>query len=300
MKNQNTIVALNISQNDENYSEFNAGDVIDNRFKVLQSVVEETGEYSYVCEDSNEGKIVFITFIPLKITSNQDKYDSLQQYLRKLIKLNGKNLESNYEIIKASEGQYHNYIKLAKPTGVTIDNWVKVNDLKDEQKREQLLSMLGSVANALDRLHSNGLLQGELSSKNIIVDNEDAATLVNKSIYSYIYYLSNGETFNPTSKNNIDCHAPELWNGEQPSPKTEQYAFGAIVYELFSHAKPFADVRPAFMKRAVLEQAPDLPLNTTQRESKAIMRALSKNPDERFASCSKFIRALKPLNVNFQ
>ena len=90
--------------------------------------------------------------------------------------------------------------------------------------------------------------------------------------------------------------APELIMGEPFDGRVDQYALAVTVYELLCGRRPFED--EAKTKVLVLQTtkapprltdwAPDLP----ERLSKAVLRGLSKDPDERYANCAAFAGAV--------
>jgi serine/threonine protein kinase len=104
-----------------------------------------------------------------------------------------------------------------------------------------------------------------------------------------------------------DYMAPEMWRRETPSLATDQYALGVIVYEMLSRKLPFwlkdagegeapgeheTQLKRLFDRVAgeALESIPEL----SRRENAAIAKALAKRPEQRFASCEDFIKALGP------
>jgi len=91
--------------------------------------------------------------------------------------------------------------------------------------------------------------------------------------------------------------APEQWLGRTQDGRTDQYALAVLFYELVSGAVPFASVfetgDPAIMMMTVEKARPESLPCLSKRQNAALLRALSKNPAKRFASCGEFIGALR-------
>ncbi len=93
--------------------------------------------------------------------------------------------------------------------------------------------------------------------------------------------------------------APELWAGEPASARTDLYALGALLFELWTGAAPFAAVPVADLARVtrsrdarpVASSAPAL----DPRFAAAIERCLARDPAARFASAEALLAALRPL-----
>ena len=90
--------------------------------------------------------------------------------------------------------------------------------------------------------------------------------------------------------------APEQWLGKKQDGRTDQYALACVLYELLSGAPPFAGVfetgDPAIMANAVANRQPDDIEGAAFAVNAAFRRALSKEPGDRFASCSAFVKTL--------
>ncbi len=103
--------------------------------------------------------------------------------------------------------------------------------------------------------------------------------------------------------------APEQWLGRKQDGRTDQYALACVLYELLSGAPPFAGVfetgDPIIMRTAVERDTPEeidifwghrQPVGAADFQSAvnaALRKALSKNPEDRFATCGDFIAALR-------
>ena len=91
--------------------------------------------------------------------------------------------------------------------------------------------------------------------------------------------------------------APESILGFTPSPQMDQYSAAAVLYHLLAGKNPFIGTSPKETLNRVLSNAPAL--IATVRDDvpgeivTAVARALSKNPEARFASVEDFARAIR-------
>lgn len=89
--------------------------------------------------------------------------------------------------------------------------------------------------------------------------------------------------------------APEQFNG-QFSPATDQYALAVMTYQLLAGRPPFEGELGAVMRGHMYEQPPSLrPLNpeVPAGVEAAVMRALAKEPGQRFPSVTAYAQALR-------
>src|SRR5262249_23062723 len=92
--------------------------------------------------------------------------------------------------------------------------------------------------------------------------------------------------------------SPEQAGGDRTvDARSDVYALGCVCYELLSGHPPFTDETPWRLISAHLTQTPppvaDVVAALPRGISEAITRALSKDPDDRFASAGTFVSALE-------
>lgn len=89
--------------------------------------------------------------------------------------------------------------------------------------------------------------------------------------------------------------APEQWTGRKQDGRTDQYALACVLYELVSGAPPFSGVFETgdaeVMALAVESRRPEPVPGVPAAVNAALLRALSKNPHDRFPSCTAFVEA---------
>ncbi len=91
--------------------------------------------------------------------------------------------------------------------------------------------------------------------------------------------------------------APEQINGSKVDAKADQFSLGVLAYELLGHKRPFSASDDRALMYQIVESEPpplrganpDLPPEVEG----VIRRALAKNPERRFSSCSAFVDALE-------
>ena len=86
--------------------------------------------------------------------------------------------------------------------------------------------------------------------------------------------------------------SPEQINGDTLTHKTDMYCTGVVLYELLAGRRPFiAEAMPELIRKVLTEDAvapskhrPSLPAGVDD----LVLRALAKNPDDRYASWAEF------------
>jgi serine/threonine protein kinase len=84
---------------------------------------------------------------------------------------------------------------------------------------------------------------------------------------------------------------PEAWTNAV-SKHSDQYSFAIAWYEMRTHCLPFPSKNFLDLGMEHRYKQPDL-LGVPEPEQQILVRALAKNPDERFPSCVEFVQALR-------
>ncbi|HEY6284901.1 MAG TPA: serine/threonine-protein kinase [Ktedonobacteraceae bacterium] len=156
-----------------------------------------------------------------------------------------------------------------------------------------ILSYVEQVAEALQYIHDQKLIQRDVKPENLLLDSSDNILLSDFGIASVAHttvsLTSQGQAGTP------HYLAPEqIMN--KPGPASDQYALGVVVYEWLAGIRPFqGDVFNIFFQQL---QTP--PLALRKRLSTipplvevVVLKALAKDPKQRFASVKAFANALK-------
>ena len=163
-----------------------------------------------------------------------------------------------------------------------------------------LLPVLAAVAAA----HAEGVIHRDLKPANVFLATTKLGVVTPKVLDFGVSKILDGPSFQnitgPTTLLGTPYYLPpELARGARNAdPRSDQYALGVILYQCLTDRRPFAGATLYDTLRAIVhgeyEPAhlvrPSLPREVTD----AVARALSRDPDHRFASVLEFGGALIP------
>jgi serine/threonine protein kinase len=159
--------------------------------------------------------------------------------------------------------------------------------------KETLLSILRQTANALDYAHRKGIVHRDIKPANIMIHEDGTAKVTDFGVAKII---SQEMTLAGTMMGTPSYMSPEQVQGVATTGRADQFSLAVIAYEVLTGEKPFiAEYLPTLLFKIVREE-PLLPqrLNPTlgKQVGAVLRRALSKNPDDRYETCTEFINAL--------
>ena len=158
------------------------------------------------------------------------------------------------------------------------------------------------VCDALEYIHSQGVVHRDLKPENIMVGEDDSVTLIDFGISG-----SEGArrlTFSKLSNamGTPDYISPEQIKRKRGDGRSDVYALGVIFYEMLTAHTPFSGPTPfAVMNdRLVNDPIPPREINPeiSLQMQEIIYRALERDPEERYAGARLFALDLEhPENV---
>ena len=207
--------------------------------------------------------------------------------------------------------------KLSHPNIVTIYDVLESNDLayifmefvdgpslKDAMRRdtlpprEQVISILRQLGEALDYAHRKGIIHRDIKPANIMlsdrgVDKDGVAKIADFGVAKLI---SHEATHQRAFMGTPSYMSPEQLEGIPVSGASDQFALGVVVYELLTGEKPFAAENLAALHYLICKRSakPVNEINATLTETvnRVMEQALAKQPEERYSSCTEFMGAL--------
>jgi serine/threonine protein kinase len=162
---------------------------------------------------------------------------------------------------------------------------------------QDALTILSQVGQALQYVHQLHLTHGNLTPENMLFTAQGEALLADLTIRTLLEASSSAY---PHHVRKACYMAPEQFQGVV-SAASDQYTLGCIAYELFTGRVPFTASDFSELERKHAEEGPLVPtlLNMLLplRMEEAILKALSKQQADRYASVKDFLTAFGPASL---
>jgi serine/threonine-protein kinase len=172
-------------------------------------------------------------------------------------------------------------------------------DLMDEYGAlpwEAVKPIMIQLCNALQAVHEENMVHGDVKPENIFLSEIGNATYVKLLDFGLVRFTDDEHNDMGRAEEGVALGTPDYMSPEQISSKTcnsfdhkvDLHAVGILMYELLTGARPFFDPNsaPVEIMISVLNDTPAAPstiVPTISSETDSvIMRALEKDPRERF------------------
>lgn len=152
---------------------------------------------------------------------------------------------------------------------------------------EEVVSIIGQVASALDAMHEADLVHGNLTPSTILLAATEPAD---------VYLLDAGLAWHPGEPTaGLEFTAPERFRGARPDRLTDIYALTCVFYRVLTGSAPYVGGAPE-LRHAHL--AAPVPFLAEYRPELAdlldpvITRGMAKDPTHRYGSAGQFVVAV--------
>jgi hypothetical protein len=151
----------------------------------------------------------------------------------------------------------------------------------------ELLRYMRQTAEALDYLHEKKVQHRDIKPENILLTEGN----VRVADFGLAKAQGTQRLMDGTFAGTFFYMPPETWN-EKTHVNGDQYSLAATYFELRTGRRLFKEASAPALMICHLQATPNLdPLGAD--EQRVLLRALAKNPDDRYSNCMTFVRALE-------
>jgi serine/threonine protein kinase len=166
---------------------------------------------------------------------------------------------------------------------------------------DQAARLLVPVARGLDYAHRQGLIHRDVKPSNILITEDSEPVLTDFGIAKII----DDEATSELTGTNTTVGTPEYMAPEQVTSKTvdlraDIYALGVVLFEMATGRRPFqADTPMAVLFKHISDPLPrpkDINPDLPDEMEKILLKALAKQPEDRYQSMAEMAAALAGLS----
>lgn len=157
----------------------------------------------------------------------------------------------------------------------------------------EILRVVRDIGAALDYAHQHGVIHRDVKPSNIMVTPDGQAILTDFGLALHVPEGTIGNTFG-----SAHYIAPEqAISSAQAVPQSDIYSLGVVLYEMLTNHLPFDDPSAMVVAMKHLKEPPPAPSAVYPALPSAldavVMKALAKEPADRYASGQEFAQALQ-------
>ena len=266
-------------------AEVGEGSTIDGRYRLLRRIGSGGMADVWLAEDPHLQRRVALKVLHRRFAQDREFVERFRREAEAAAGLQHPNVVAVFDRGDA-DGTY--YIAMQLLEGRTLKELIDAG-----LSPEQAVGVIRQVLEAAGFAHRHGVVHRDLKPQNVIVDDEGKATVTDFGIArAGVSEITQAGSVMGTPH----YLSPEQAQGQDVTAVSDLYSIGVMLYEALAGRVPFeADSAVAIAMKQV-SHTPQRPSSIAPSVSPAldaaVMRALEKDPGQRFQSADAFIAAL--------
>ncbi len=255
----------------------------------------------YLAEDTELGRSVALKILPADSSTDEQARKRLLREARTAATLTHPHICAVYDV---GESGAHRFIAMQRVEGETLDARLKRSPLT----LPEALTIASHVADALSAAHAAGVIHRDIKPSNVMITPRGDAIVLDFGL-AKLLHASDAHGDAPTASalstpgavmGTVPYMSPEQVRAENLDGRSDVFGLGAMLYEMLSGHRPFAEKTSAATASAILTRDP-APLSTLRPDLPAeldriVTKCLRKNPAERYQSAADLLIDLRALS----
>lgn len=244
----------------------------------------------YTAKDRKLGRTVALKFLSPQWSHDESAKQRFMREAQAASATDHPNICTIYSIESTDDERL--FIVMAYYDGQTLKEKLQTGALPVDEA----LDIATQVAEGLAKAHSQGIVHRDVKPGNLILT-EHGVKILDFGLAKFADALQLTITGSPLGT--VAYMSPEQTRGDEADARSDVWALGVVVYEMLTGELPFKGAYPEAVSHAIRND-PVPPLSGPGRDipksvEALVLRALEKNPDQRFQTAREIAHALRVL-----
>jgi len=256
--------------------------LFDGRYRIERKLGAGGMADVYLAEDQELGRRVAIKILNSRHGNDDQFIERFRREAKNAAALNHPNIVSIYD---RGEAEDTYYIAMEFLDGRTLKELIVG---RGAAPINVAIEYARQILSALRFAHRHGIVHRDIKPHNVLVDGEGRVKVTD-------FGIARAGTSQMTETGSIVGTAqylsPEQAKGGEVDPRSDLYSLGVVLYELLTGKTPFDGETPVEIAMKHLSTTPQPPSklrpDVPRELDMVVMRALAKNPDERYQSADE-------------
>jgi len=264
------------------------GELLGGRYSILDTIGEGGMATVYRARDGFLQRTVAIKVLRPQYASDAEFRERFRREAQSAAALSHPNIVNVYDVGR-EDGS--NYIVMECVDGRTL------NDIIVSEGRlsvDRTADYSAQILEALDHAHANGVIHRDIKPHNILITRDGRVKVTDFGIARAVSASALTETGRVIGT--VNYTSPEQARGAPATAESDIYSLGVVMYEMLTGRLPFAGDTPVAVALKHVQEDP-VPISLLNPSvppefERVVMRALAKNPEDRWRTARSFRHAI--------
>ncbi len=271
--------------------------VIGERYEIQEIIGIGGMSIVYKAYDRVDDRIVAVKILKDEFMANEEFRMRFKNESKAISMLSHPNIVKVYDV---SFGENLQYIVMEYVEGITLKEYIERQKVLDIREAEHFVIQ---ILRALQHAHDKGIIHRDIKPQNIILLPNANIKVTDFGIARF-NHMEARNVNESSAIGSVHYVSPEQAKGEYTDARSDIYSVGVVLYEMLTGRVPFeAETDTSVARMQLMQEAerpsklnPAIPLGLEQ----ITLRALQKNPADRYQSAAEFLSDLYEFKKNPQ
>jgi len=267
---------------------------IDGRYEIQELIGVGGMACVYRAYDNIDDRIVAVKILKEEYLTNEEFRQRFKNESKVIAILSHPNIVKVYDV---SYGDRLQYIVMEYVEGITLKEYIRQ---QGRLQPREVIHFSAQILRALQHAHDKGIVHRDIKPQNIMLLADGAIKVTDFGIARFSTGITKSIT--ESAIGSVHYISPEQARGETTDDKADIYSVGVVLYEMLTGALPFQSENSVSVAMMQIQEDPkpptqinpDIPAGLEQMT----LRAMRKNPRERYQSAAEMILDLEELRRN--
>ena len=269
--------------------------VIGERYEIQEIIGIGGMSIVYKAYDRVDDRIVAVKILKDEFMANEEFRMRFKNESKAIAMLSHPNIVKVYDV---SFGDTLQYIVMEYVEGITLKEYIERQKVLDIREAEHFVIQ---ILRALQHAHDKGIIHRDIKPQNIILLPNANIKVTDFGIARF-NHMETRNINESSAIGSVHYVSPEQAKGEYTDGRSDIYSVGVVLYEMLTGRVPFEAENDSSVARMQLMQEakrpsslnPAIPVGLEQ----ITLRALQKNPADRYQSAAEFLSDLYEFKKN--
>ncbi|MEJ7784419.1 MAG: protein kinase, partial [Solirubrobacteraceae bacterium] len=278
--------------------ELGSGTVVDGRYTIVRRLGSGGMADVYCAEDDQLGRSVALKVLYARFAEDDEFVERFRREASAAAGLQHQHVVSVYD---RGEWEGTSYIAMEFVDGRTLKQIITAEAPMDPVRS---IDFVVQVLKAARFAHRRGVIHRDLKPHNVIVEENSPVPHAKVADFGIARAGASDMTQTGSIMGTAQYLSPEQAQGHAVTPRSDLYSIGICLYEMLTGRIPFDGESAVTIALKQVQEAPVPPSHYNAAVpallEDAVLRALAKDPDERFADADAFILTLEEARAEIE